>query len=409
MNEFIIYADPRSAGDIASLAFEELGRVDNGVWLICPDQTIRAMAGQQRPEFLYFDRPGYASATTGLTSSQVQDVIRYRRDHWTSQSMHHAMSWLFDWESVVLEGALGMAGQGMPGAASEVEKSLALLQRLGGLARYKRLPPKAMAVTVLEGESLLQAAVSSAMNSSAGESWPDGRSADAVARVAAALGAKVSTHAPPFADASRGVFLHPASKEFADGLERRGDQCIAWRDGIVFVSTERRLISLSEQSSTDILYADPGDFYYGVEFLTPAQLQRDFATRLERSPEEKFQDQASHFDRLHLHQILIRRELRARPDTAQLCQSAGLNEVLAADLTLLGRSIARRHSFSIRQGVKQPAHAQQIFHQAQEMVDSGLSLFTFIAGRYWPDVAPALHEIQSLNIPEQVGTGFGRK
>ena len=49
--------------------------------------------------------------------------------------------------------------------------------------------------------------------------------------------------------------------------------------------------------------------YDSIETLTQAQLHRDFAARLERPPAAARQDILGHIDRLHLHQILMKREL----------------------------------------------------------------------------------------------------
>ena len=400
----ILYSDPETSRELTGLPHQELGTVDRAAWVACPDETVRALADRRAPVFLYFRRNEYDAAVAGLTATGVLEVIRYRRDHWAPQAKGYVLSLIFEGERVSLEGAMGLAG-GKPGTA-RVEQSLELLQRMAGLARYRSVPAKAMAITVLEGESLLLATVKSALESQTATAddrrglaiHRDRRQAwtGQVARAAAALGAKEFENALPFADPSRALFVHPVGRALEQILTRGGNASVRWRDGLVFAAPERRLEELRRQKlSVDLLYADAGEFYDSVETLTQAQLHRDFTARLGRPREAARLDILGHIDRLHLHQILMKRELRARDDAAEACERAGFGAMIQEDTRLLGDSLARTRTFSRSRGIASLSPAE-LYQTAEDTVAADLSLFGGIAARYWPGIAPSLQELQRL-------------
>ena len=406
MAERILYSDPATSSELAALPYEELGSVDNGVWVACPDGTVQALAERRPPVFLYFDRHDYNTALANLTPARVQEVIRHRRDRWAPQAKSYVQWGLFEGERASLEGALGLAG-GQPGTGP-VERSLRLLQRMAGLERYQSVPAKAMAITVLQGESLLLATVKAALDSKTPVGTPDDQHllsihrdrrqlwTEMVARVAVALGGGEFKNALPFADPARGVFVHPADEGFEQSLMKGGEAPARWRDGLVFVAAERHQQEFRQQKlSVELLYADPGEFYDSIETLTQAQLHRDFAARLERPPAAARQDILGHIDRLHLHQILMKRELRARADAARACEFAGFETMLSEEATLLGYSLGRTQTFSRSRGMDSLAPAA-LYHTAETDVAAGLWLFGKTAARYWPGIERSLKELETL-------------
>jgi hypothetical protein len=408
MTTRVLYIDPQSAPQLASLPYEELGRVDDGVWVSCPDDTVRAVSERRPPLFLYFDQGSYGHAVAELSATQIQAVIRRRRERWTPEALAHSMQRLYEVESARLEGLLrARALQPGSAASGDVDRSLALLRKLSGLERYMMVPAKAMAVTVLEGESLLVAVLQSALASGLFEGKSD-RSilamhlerrklwAQAVSQVAAALGAP-DLGGVVYADASRGIFLHPADEAFERALSKGGEQAVRWRDGLVFTSAERHLPELREGGrSVDILYEDPGEFYDSAETLTEPQLFRDLTARLQRSPEEIRQHRLRQIDRLHLHQVLIKLELRNRPDAAQACDAAAFDRVLQEESALLGRSLISSRTFSARQEFGADAQPLAIARDAGSAFAAELALFTSLASRYAPSYAGPLNEVQKL-------------
>jgi len=403
----VIYADRARLPDLASLEYEQLGHTDNGVWIACSDDTVRALSARHPPLFLYFDKRTYDLAVAGLTATEVQEVIRRRRDKWSPQASGYVMSWLFDLERVGLEAALRMGDQRpVLSLSGPVEKSLALLQRLAGVDRYRTEPAKAMAIEVLEGEARLISTLQSALNAG----LPDVDKSDlsihlerrkewtkAVSRTVAALGAPEFASALPFADPSRAVFLHPADKAIEQALLNSGETAVHWRDGVVFVLSERRLASLlSQERSVEILYAETGDFYDSVELLTQSQLHRDFVARMGRSKTEVLLDVLGQIDRLHLHQILMKRELRARSDAAHAYVSAGMDNLLREEVELLGRSLGHNRTFSASQGLDSVEPPLALSLVARNLGKAGISLFAAIGARHWPFIAHNLQEIQTM-------------
>jgi hypothetical protein len=404
MDSRILYSDPDTSRTLAALPYEELGRVDNGVWVACPDETVRILAERHHAVFLYFQKRDYDGAVSALSASQIEEVIRRRRDRWAPEAMSFVISWLFDLERVCLEGALRLAEQhGGSDMTAEIEKSLVLLQRLAGLDRYQMLPAKAMALTGLEADSRLIATAQSALD--AGIPGTEDLSvhlakrrewALAISHAIAALGAPDFANALPFATAARGVFVHPAGDDFAKDLIESGEPVELWRDGVVYVSTEHLLAHEREQGlSVELLYADASELYGSMESLTTAQLHRDFAARQLRSATDVGRDMLGEIDRLHLHQILMKRQLRGRGDAAKACQSVGLDKQLREETKLLGQSLSHTQSFSRSHGLESVT-PRVLFRAAHDTASANISFFAAITAHYWPAIAPELKQIEAM-------------
>ena len=404
MAERILYSDPATSRDLTALPYEELGAVDNGVWLACPDDTLGSLAERRPPVFLYFHRHEYDVAVSGLSPTRVQEVIRKRRDEWAPQAKGLIQWTLFEGERAALEGALGFQGGRVESAA--VERPLTLLQRMAGLERYKSVPAKAMAMTVLQGEAMLLVNVKSALENSVGT--PDDRNllsihrdrrqawAGQVARAAVELGAKEFENTLPFADPPRAVFVHPVDGAFEKSLAKGGEPAARWQDGLVFVTPERKFEELRQpKRPVEVLYADSGEFYDSLETLTQAQLHRDFAARSGRTPQAAREDILGHIDKLHLHQILLKRELCARADAARACQFAGFETMVHDDTLLLGYSLARTRTFSRSRGMQELAPAA-LFQTGWSTVAADISAFGKLAPRYWPAMTPGLQELERV-------------
>ncbi len=396
--------------------------MDNGVWVACPDETVRALLARRPPIFLYFERREYDGAVSELAPTRVQEVIRRRRDRWAPQAKGYVMGWLLDLERVSLEGILRVAEQrSNPSVAAKVENSLTLLQRLYGLDRYQAVPAKAVAITVLEGESQLLAMLQSAQDSGIFGAAANDQSrlamhqyqrrhwVQSVCRVAAALGAPEFANSPPYTDVARGVFVHPTTQAFERSLAATGEPAVHWLDGLVFALAGRRSEDQRAQGrSVDLLYADVSEFYRSLDALTQAQLQRDFAARLGRSEADTRRDLLGPIDRLHLYQILLKRMLRARPDAAAACESAGVDTVLREETQLLARSLANTRTFSRSQGLDSVEPPLSLFSTAEDIEGRDLSLFSAIASRYWSSIAQDLREVEALKTtgkdPAQEGS-----
>jgi hypothetical protein len=377
--------------------------VDDGVWVVTPDQTVRVLADTSVPVFLYFDRHSYDQAMANLSAPKVEEVIRKRRDHFAPDAKAYVMSWLFDREKVSLEVALQVWGAG----SAQTEKSLALLQNLAGLQRYRMVPTPGMSVTVLEAESYLLAALRSAaehpaMDGSTAKSdlvehYERRLSWSAVLQhLVGALGLPQFVNAMPFADPARGTFVRPADEKFEQYLAKSGEPFVRCRDGLVVVLPERRIRSLRNQDYTgDVLYANAGDYYDSVDWLTQSQLYRDFEARLKWSPAEVCCDYLAQIDHLHLHQILMKRELCARPDAKQACTSFGIDTLLHEETDVLRRALKRNRTFSRSRGLDE-VDPPGLFRASEELVTADIDLFGKIAFRYWTSIAPNLSEIDKL-------------
>jgi hypothetical protein len=194
--------------------------------------------------------------------------------------------------------------------------------------------------------------------------------ARAMSRLAAKLGATQFESALPFADPERGAFVHPA-----DNLPG-AEPAVRWRDGLVCVAPERRLAELrSRGRSVEILYAEAADLYDSAEMLTPPQLHRDFAARLRRSAMETARDFVGQIDRLHLHQILMKRELRAR---------TGLDTPPREEVEALSASLSYTHTFSRLAGFSSA--------EAPLATRTDATFFAAIAARHWPSLAKMLED-----------------
>lgn len=394
----VIYADASSLKDLISRPYSELGHLDDGAWVACPDDTVRALADRRAPLFLYFDRQSYDNAISGLTGAAIRDVIRRRRSKWAPQAQGYVLAWLFDLERVSLEAALA----GVPNA---VEGSLALLQRLAGLDRYRMEAAKGMAVEVLEAEAKLLACIESALHAGVSAARRQALAshleqrkqwAQTVGRVAGQLGATQFANALPGADPERGVFLHPADSATERAISSAGEPAIRWRDGIVCVLPERRIAMLRSQGrSPGVLYAEAGDFYDSAEMLTTDQLHRDFAARLGRSAAETAWDFESQIDRLQLHQILLKRELCGRPDAARACRSGGLEATLTEEVAVLRASLGQNRSFSRLRGVHAEGGPDALFRLARDLSRADAALFAEVATKQWPSMAQQLREIHT--------------
>ena len=403
MSTRVLYSPPEAAHTLAALSYEELGRVDNGVWIACPDATVRALAEEFQPQFLYFDWPAYAAAIHGLPGPKVQEVIRKRRDKWAPDALSHALQRLMDLEAAHLESLLRVnvwQPQGPPGPA--VDRSLAALVRLAGLERYALVPARAMAVTIIEGESLLLAVLRSALKSGLFHGTDDGaqlaKHADRrsdwagwIGQAAAELGAEEFRQGLAFADASRAFYLQPASEALEASLQQQGEPALRHGDGVVFVSSERHLSELTENGAkSTVVYEDPSGFYDGVESLTPAQLQRDIAARLERSPAELRHGRRDQIDHLHLHQLLLKIAFARRPEAQKACLDASFPALFSEELRLLGQSLYSSASCSVRAGLE-PGGAK-----AAAEVEADNTLFLELAECYKPSLAGPLKEVQTL-------------
>jgi hypothetical protein len=386
---------------LASLPFEELGRVDNGVWIACPDDTVRALANRFAPKFLYFDRAAYEAAVRDLPGAKVEEAIRYRRDRWTPEAFQYVQQWLMDLEAARLEFLFGSMRWQSGGLSNpEVFRSLTLLRKLAGLESYVMVTPKAMGVTIAQGESRLLDVLESALASGLFEGSEEGALlgmhagrrklwARGIGRALAGLGAPEFPDGLVSAGVGRGVLLKPVSDSLAQSLPQKGEPTVRVRDGMVLVMLERHFPDFVAKALTlQIVYEEPADFYDSIETLTEAQRQRDIAARLARSPEELRRARRAQIDWLHLYQMLLKLEFTSRPDARDACMAAALPSLLAEEIAMLERSLYTSASFSVRVGMDAA--------QAGAAAEADNALFAALAQRFAPSAGKQLGEIQLL-------------
>jgi hypothetical protein len=395
----VLFLDTTGVAHFRKLQHEELGRSSDGIWAACPDTTVAAVSERQPPVFLYFSRHCYDTAMAGLSQSQLEEAIRFRRGTWSPQASSYVLQNLMDVETARFEGLVRAASQQHENMqrAQLVENSLSLLQRLAGLERYGMVAAKGMAVAVLEGESMLISELQAALSAKLFEKTPEAamlkehlsrrKSWSAAAlKVTAALGESRFGGELPFADVQRGVFIHPADARLERAMHRDGEPAVRWRDGLVLLAAGRHLDSIRQpQGSADILYADGGELQEALEFLTVAQRERDFAARFARSPEESRGDRLARMDRLHLHQILLKRELCNRKEARAGCVAAGFGTVLPQETEWLGRSLESTRTFSRKQGAAD-LEPDALIRRGSEMFAADLALFRGLAERHWPSL-----------------------
>ena len=403
MTTRILYADPGVAEPLASLRYEELGQVDNGVWVACPDETVRAIAELFAPRFLYFDWHDYELAVRGLTGPKVQEVIRRRRDRWSPESLAHAPQRLMDLESAWLESLLRVEMWEIRAAGGiAVDRSLAVLQRLAGLERYSIVPVNAMAVTIIEGESRLIALLNSALASGLFQGTEEGTVlarhgerrlewAESIGQAAAALGSPAFRGGRAYADAARAIYLRPGRRfpgeiAVATGRAvgpgaRRTDVRLGgaslfgtsaeWRHGAGCLRGSRRILrqhGIADRSAAAARHSDTLAAFAGGLAAGALRPNRP----------------------VHLHQLLLKMALSNRPDAQAACSAADFPAVLTEEIALLGRSLSSSSSFSARVGME-PGE-----EQAGAAVEADNALFASLAERYAPSVAGPLREVQLL-------------
>lgn len=343
----VLYA---SSAELSGLAHEELGRVDSAIWFAASDPTIRALARKTKPLFLYFDRGDYNRAVAGLSRVEIDQLIRHRRTQWAPESMRYAMYWLFQQAAPALE--------------------FDRLQRLAGLDRYAMSTPKNTAFIVLEGEAMLLAILRSAI----AHGLPV--QAHLAARTAWARVVGEAAGHPgslPHAEPSRGVFLHPLDESSRRTMARTGFTAVPWRDGAVCAMSEDRMQLPGKQ--TKILYASAAEFLDDAETLTRPQLHRDFVKRFAASPAERGKDMLAEIDRLHLHQILMKRELLRQRDAPSAAKSPSFWRMLEQEINALRESLRDTGAFGKPTDIR-----------------SDLQLFAELADRYWPTLASKFRE-----------------
>ena len=98
-------ADTRTRGAALRVAFvnqadlpglscrecRELGRLQDGVWLLAPDAVI--LSGKAR--LLYFSQADYESAIRQLSATETARVMRRRADQWSQTAIHDAADYLY--------------------------------------------------------------------------------------------------------------------------------------------------------------------------------------------------------------------------------------------------------------------------------------------------------------------------
>jgi hypothetical protein len=206
--------------------------------------------------------------------------------------------------------------------------------------------------------------------------------------VLAALGAPEFPDGVVYAGAARAIYLNPAGEAMAKSLSQQGEPSVPVRGALVFVSPESGLPELTQDGVTaQVVYEDPGEFYDAIESLTEPQRQRDIAARLARSPQELRRARRSQIDRLHLHQILMKLELAARPDGQAACSTGSFRSLLAEEVLMLERSLYSSSSFT--------AAVAMDAAEAATAVDVDSALFQPLAQRYAPPVGRIVAEVRA--------------
>ena len=325
----VIFCTLSSLAMLSPLPYETLLKRDDGVVVAVQDETVMVLLSRQAAvSLLYFSRDAYEQAIRGLGDSEIDAIIRKRRQDWAPNAVGHGLNWIYDSGRRCLTlTALAQASSSPVIAArleDHFEQSLQLLVSITGGTGYED-NMASLLVVVVEGEAKLRKEYLDAQDAArrAGDSRSAERFMDAVKRSESygrALGAALKslgrpeyTQALPYVGLSRGVFVWPRDPDLVKILTAQREVYVIWKDGLVADWSLDNLPELEKRGkSVRILYFNGGQLLVDLQDLTPVQLEREFARRFEAGRGASMQARREHLYSLWLEQHLLRRKALAQ-------------------------------------------------------------------------------------------------
>ena len=343
MIERVIYCALTSMTMLDPVPHAILHRSADGVVVAIRDENV-ALSRQPSIALLFFSRDAYTQATQGLTDSEIDAVIRKRRQYWSPNASGQGLNWIFESakQSLTRTAQASTSGADSARLKEHFEQSLQLLVTISGEARYEDLSLASLLVLVDEGEGKLHREYRDAQETAeqAGDSRAAQQFADAAQRTeryGRALGSTLSRLGRPefdgdlpYAGLSRGVFIRPLDPEFVKSVAAQRQAYVTWKDGMVVNWSLDNLPELEKLGkSARVLYFNGGRFLTDLRDLTSAQYEREFAKRLEGGRGASLEARREHLNSLWLEQHLLRRKALAQARTAD----AGAAGVTARQVT----------------------------------------------------------------------------
>ncbi len=303
----------------------ELGRMKDGLWAAVSDETLLS-AGYRNPipPLLYFSKDDYDSAIRKLQPPEVAQVIQKRLEHWSPRALDETLNFLYLEERRCLALA-AMAGTLPDRRTAEVldehvENTLQLLASVVGEGRYDDMKLPSMLIFTLESEA--RAVQESLYAQEAAQRAGNVRVAERMNRATAAARKRAETlgstlralgraeygSALPYVEMERVMFIQPSDAQFLTGLRSKNLPVFEWKDGVVAPWPVRRLADMQDLGKTaQTVYLESGEFLEDILELTPAQVERGVAERVEGELAMSGRSVEDHLNKLLLELNLLRR------------------------------------------------------------------------------------------------------
>jgi len=336
----------------------ELGRAAQDVWAALEDDACLALlASHPNVSLLYFSRDEYDRDMQDLDDNEILTAVQQRRARWSPRALDDAPDRLFR----IQKPGLPLTLLARPDSSAPVSTALAthfqgiltLLAEVVGHGRYEDAEISELLATCLEEEVRLRNEAALAAESASASAPPiaagfsrlserAARQAQAIGQALVPLGQSEYARCLPFIDIRRGVFIAPADGELIRGLKSAREPYAPWRDGLVTAWPLRNVDALvAKGKHVATLFLEPGELVHDLAMFTPAQLDREFASRLARASSREPGQMRAHLVNLQLRQVLLKTNLRrvagskgqaavVRLMEAQLSEdSAALSDTLA--------------------------------------------------------------------------------
>ena len=343
----VIFCALSSLALLGPLPHETLLTRDDGVVVAIQDEAVlELLARQAAVSLLFFTRDAYEDAILGLADSEIDAMLRKRRQDWSPNATGHGLNWIFhDARRCLTLTALARAQSPSVSAArldDHFEQSLQLLVTITGETGYED-KMASLLVLVVEGEAKLRQEYLDAQGAArqTGDASASGRFASALKRSEShiralglslkSLGRPEYNQALPYVGLSRGVFVWPRDTDLVKMLAAQREAHLTWKDGLVAGWSLDNLPELAKRGkSVRVLYFNDGQLLQDLQDLTPAQLEREFAKRFEGGRGASMQAREEHLSSLWLEQHLLRRKALAQ---ARIQLDAALAAMLEREVT----------------------------------------------------------------------------
>lgn len=354
----IIYCALSCASLLPLVSHEVLRKFDQGTIASVSDEAIdKLLVKQPGIPILYFSRQAYDHSVDGFEDSDVDEILRKRREEWAPNAGGHGLNWIYEAERrcLTLTAIAAASPSRMTSAqlADHFEQSLQLLLIISGEKRYQHLKLPSLLVLVVEGESRLRAEYLDAEAAARrdGDDYAAERFAKAAKRsegYARALGASLKALGrPEFSQGlldiglSRGVFIRPRDPELVDLLVGQRELHVNWKDGLVADWALEDIPLLEKRGkSVRILYFSNGQLQKDLHDSTRAQREREFTTRFEEGRGASLAARRNHLSSLWLEQHLLRRKALAQATALSGPAAATLTQQVAEEAKALQQELA---------------------------------------------------------------------